>query len=132
MSRSEYTEDGENWEMIKWRGQVASAIRGKRGQALLRELLEALDAMAEKRLIAGALIDRCGGVCALGALGRKRGVELEKLDPWDYDTLAGVFGVAHQLVREIEFTNDDAGRSPEDRWKAMRYWVAAQIKPTSN
>ena len=128
MSRSGYTEDGENWEMIKWRGQVASAIRGKRGQALLRELLEALDAMEPKRLIAEALVAD-GEVCALGALGRKRGVELEKLDPWDYDTLAGVFGVAHQHVREIEFTNDDAGRSPEDRWKAMRYWVAGQIKP---
>lgn len=57
MSRSGYTEDcDDNWQLIRWRGAVASAIRGKRGQAFLRELLAALDAMPEKRLIADALV----------------------------------------------------------------------------
>lgn len=45
MSRSGYSDDIDNWDLIKWRGQVASAIRGKRGQLFLRELLAALDAL---------------------------------------------------------------------------------------
>jgi hypothetical protein len=57
MSRSGYTEECEdNWQTIRWRGAVKSAIRGKRGQAFLREMLAALDAMPEKRLIAGDLV----------------------------------------------------------------------------
>ena len=44
------------WSLIRYRGAVKSAIRGKRGQAFLREMLAALDAMPEKRLSAGALI----------------------------------------------------------------------------
>jgi hypothetical protein len=45
MSRSGYSDDHSEWDLIRWRGAVASAIRGKRGQAFLRELLVALDAM---------------------------------------------------------------------------------------
>ena len=48
MSRSGYSDDiDDNWAHIMWRGRVASSIRGKRGQAMLRELLAALDAMPE-------------------------------------------------------------------------------------
>lgn len=57
MSRSGYTDDTEDqWSLIRYRGAVASAIRGARGQAFLREMLTALDAMPEKRLISGALV----------------------------------------------------------------------------
>jgi len=133
MNRSGYTEDADNnWELIMWRGQVASAIRGKRGQALLKEMLEALNAMPNKRLIAEDL--RHGGdVCALGCLGEKRGMELEKLDPEDYDALAGAFGVAQQLIREIEYVNDDGvwgwnEETPEQRWQRVRCWVAGKIR----
>ena len=38
MSRSGYSDDLDNWDLIRWRGQVSSAIRGKRGQGFLREL----------------------------------------------------------------------------------------------
>ena len=44
MSRSGYSDDYEPSNIAMWRGQVASAMRGKRGQAFLRELIEALDA----------------------------------------------------------------------------------------
>lgn len=130
MSRSGYCDDIEdNWLHIIWRGQVASATRGKRGQALLREALEALDAMPEKKLIAHELRNE-GAVCTLGALGQKRGVDMDALDPEDYDGIAGVFGVAHQLIQEIEFMNDEANwnATPEQRWKFMRDWVASQIR----
>lgn len=130
MSRSGYTEDhDDNWALIKWRGQVASAIRGKRGQAFLKELIEALDTMPEKRLIAWEL-RKDGQVCALGALGVKRGVDLESLDPYDYDTLSATFGVAHQLVQEIEWINDEVGRAPEHRWQTVRDWACKQLLTT--
>ena len=57
MSRSGYVDDMcDQWAMIRYRGAVRSAIRGRRGQAFLREMLAALDAMPEKRLTAGALV----------------------------------------------------------------------------
>lgn len=45
MSRSGYSDDCENVAM--WRGQVASAIRGKRGQTMLRDLVLAQEVMYE-------------------------------------------------------------------------------------
>lgn len=35
MSRSGYTDDCDGWQLIMYRGAVASAIRGARGQRLL-------------------------------------------------------------------------------------------------
>ena len=59
MSRSGYSyEFEEGWGL--YRGAVASAKRGKRGQKFLRELLSALDDMPIKRLISGEL-ERAGG-----------------------------------------------------------------------
>lgn len=135
MSRSGYSDDwdGEWWDHIRWRGQVASAIRGKRGQAFLRELVEALDAMPEKRLIANDLA-HAGNVCAIGSVGLKRGVDMSELDPEDYDTIAGQFGIAHQLVQEIEYMNDEAGawkETPEARWGRMRAWAVRQLRDAS-
>ena len=134
MSRSGYSDgwDVENWSMIRWRGAVASSIRGKRGQALLREVLEALDAMPEKRLVANVL-EQGGEVCALGSLGVKRGLELQGVDPEDYSQVSGLFGVAEPLIQEIEYENDEGGwgqETPEARWERMRRWVASQIKAT--
>lgn len=134
MSRSGYSDDydGTEWDMIRWRGAVASAIRGARGQALLRELRDALDAMPEKRLIAEELQDQTGAVCTIGALGVARGVDLSKLHVEDYDSIAAEFGVARALIQETEYMNDEGGRrgqSPESRWCRMRAWVSAQIKP---
>ena len=141
MSRSGYSDDGDQWGLIKYRGQVASAIRGKRGQAFLRELIEALDAMPEKRLIADELQSEApafippmyailpGSVCALGSVGLKRGVDLKVLDPRDHRALADVFGVAHQLICEVEFENDEAlwRATPEARWRHMRDWAARHL-----
>lgn len=130
MSRSGYSDNIGEWDLIRWRGQVASAIRGARGQKLLRELLASLDAMPEKRLIVGDLRDADGEHCTLGVLGEVRGLPLETIDPEDYEQVADAFGVAHQLVQEVVFENDEAcfsRESPEERWKRMRAWVAARI-----
>ena len=55
MSRSGYSDDYEGLGL--YRQTVENALRGKRGQAFLRELLEALDALDEKKLIEGYLKD---------------------------------------------------------------------------
>lgn len=133
MSRSGYSDDCDmDWRWIMWRGRVASAIRGKRGQKLLRELVEALDAMPEKKLIAHELRNS-EGVCALGAVGVRRGVALEAIDPEDSSAVAAAFDVANALVREIEFVNDEeyfgpSEETPESRWRRVRDWAARQIK----
>lgn len=148
MSRSGYSDDcDDNWAMIRWRGYVASAIRGKRGQAFLREMLAALDAMPEKKLIANDLERADGCVCAIGAVGKARGVDMSALDPDDYEAVAGAFGINEKLAQEIVYLNDEAERwerdengrairegdgfkriTPEGRWRQMRKWVASQIK----
>lgn len=158
MSRSGYHDDNDdNWQLIRWRGAVRSAIRGKRGQAFLKEMLAALDAMPDKRLIAGVLVvdgwqgawdgqeiivgadelvDRrgqphpMGAVCAIGAVGKARGVDMAGLDPEDSETVSCTFGISDALAREIVYMNDEGAwnETPEQRWARMRRWVAAQIK----
>lgn len=117
MSRSGYTDDAENVAM--WRGQVSNAIRGKRGQKLLRDLVTALDAMPEKKLFQGHLVHPEGGVCALGAVGQARGVNMQQFERFidkdgycdDPTSLAEQLGskldAAYQLIQEIQYLNDE-------------------------
>lgn len=141
MNRSGYYEDfcgdaEEQWRMIRWQGAVKSAIRGRRGQRLLRDLIAALDAMPEKVLIADELQDADGDVCALGAVGLHRGVKMDDIDPEDYEQVAKAFDVAEALAREIEYENDDPlgyrhGETPQQRWLRMRSWAVRHlVEPT--
>lgn len=129
MSRSGYSEDLDNWDLIKWRGQVVSAIRGRRGQTFLRDMLAALEALPQKRLIADDLIDTSGEVCAMGALGLARGVDLSRLDPEDPDQIARAFDIASQLAQEVAYENDEYFRreSPEQRYERMHKWIQGLI-----
>jgi hypothetical protein len=135
MSRHGYSDDLDQWDLIKWRGQVASAMRGKRGQALLVDLVNALDAMPEKVLIARELIDGAGDVCALGAVGLRRGISMEHLDPEESESIADAFDIAEQLAREIVYVNDEGGNAwrgdetPQARWKRVRAWAIRHIQP---
>ena len=132
MSRSGYCENYEdNWALIRWRGAVKSAIKGRRGQALLREMLAALNALPDKRLIIEELIIdgergglivggdelvmedahsagacRIGDVCALGAVAVIRKMETSGIDPHDPDQVAPAFEVSKALVCEIAYIND--------------------------
>ena len=132
MSRSAYDDDCDGPELHLYRGTVASATRGKRGQAFFVALLDALDAMPEKRLIAGDL-EKGSNVCAIGALGRQRGVDMHDLDPEDSERVAKAFNIADCLAREVVYMNDEwpwKRETPEERWTRMRAWVASQIRPT--
>lgn len=131
MSRSGYSSDLTNWALIKWRGQVTSAIRGKRGQALLRELAEAMDAMPVKELIANDLQAE-GSYCALGVVGAKRGIDLSEMDPYASEDIAKAFDIARALACEIAFENDEGAwrhsmETPAQRWGRMRAWVDGHI-----
>jgi hypothetical protein len=128
MSRSGYSCDYDNWAAICWRGAVKSSIRGKRGQSFLKELLSALDAMPEKSLIAEEL-EVSGEVCALGSIGKARGIDMSKIDPEDHYQVAGAFGIAEALAREIMYENDEHGHTPESRWRHVHDWVSKQIVP---
>ena len=132
MSRSGYSDDGDfdHWQMIRWRGAVTSAFKGKRGQAFLREMLTALDALPDKKLISHELVQADGCVCALGAVGNARGLDMAKIDPDDHEGVAAKFDVAHAMACEIMYENDEFWRpeSPEGRFHRMRRWIASQIK----
>lgn len=143
MSRSGYTDDGDcDYNVNPYYGAIASACRGKRGQAFFRELLIALDEMPEKRLIA-EFLEKEGEFCTLGVLGAKRGLDLEKIDPDDPKLVGEQFGIAETLAREVVYENDecysqydyvhgvrvDKGpETPEQRFARMRKWVESKIK----
>ena len=129
MSRSGYNDDCENWSLICWRGAVKSAINGKRGQAFLIELRDALDAMPDKRLIAEEL-EADGQFCTLGVLGSKRGIDMKGVEPDDREAVAELFGIAPAMAAEIVYENDEAcwrAETPEGRWQRMRNWVDQHI-----
>lgn len=114
MSRSGYTDyDDGDYTLALYRGRVASATRGKRGQKMLRELLAALDAMPVKELHAEVFDDPDEGkVCALGVLARAKDIDTTELDPEDSyaaEVLAGKLDVADCLTREVIYENDEGG-----------------------
>jgi len=68
MSRSGYSDDCCGYELNLYRGRVARTIKGKRGQAFLKELGEAMDKMPVKELIESKLIDDKGSCCTIGVV----------------------------------------------------------------
>ena len=139
MSRSGYNDDCDDmWQAIKWRGWVASATRGKRGQKLLRDLLDALDAMPwwRRKLIVGELVEKKGMTkqyCVLGVLGARRGIDMKDIEVEDSEQVGEVFDISHCLASEIVYMNDEvfSGYDPKGRWREMRNWVESQIKTPS-
>jgi hypothetical protein len=112
-----------------WRGAVDRALRGRRGQAFLKEMLDSLDAMPEKMLTTHEL-EADGEVCALGAVGRARGMDMKDIDPEDHEDVAAKFGVSHAMACEIMYLNDEFGprsETPKERFARMRAWVVTQL-----
>jgi hypothetical protein len=162
MSRSGYSDDCDGWALIRWRGAVKQAIRGQRGQAMLRELVQALDALPAKRLAADSLVTADGDYCTLGALGRARGMDMTPIDADDRASVAQAFNVAEALAAEVMWMNDEVcddfghyadvevcgpmrrwerhrrtvyvhnERADEDRWQRMRAWAVANLNPPNN
>lgn len=133
MSRSGYTDDFDDVLVLgRWRGQVTSAMRGARGQKLLRDLRDALDAMPVKRLIADELVTEEGEYCALGVLGAARGIDMKDIDPQESEQVGGIFNISPCMAQEIVYENDEqmawnTPDGPEKRWKHMRAFVDSWI-----
>jgi hypothetical protein len=134
MSRSGYSDDCDGWALICWRGAVTSAIKGKRGQAFLRESLAALDTMPVKRLTTDSLHEPSSGeFCTLGVVGTARGLDLAALEYSEREDVADAFGISSALAGEIMFMNDDNEltddcTTPEQRWVRMRKWISGKIQ----
>lgn len=158
MSRSGYSDgyDIEHWSHIRWRGAVASAMRGKRGQAFLRDAIAALDAMPVKELAGGSFTTEDGCRCFLAAVAHQRDIDLSPVLPDFVDDdddlsaqevaadVAALLGIAPAMAQEIIYENDECmapykGMHPKgaarnapltrrERWEAMRRWAISQLK----
>ncbi len=146
MSRAGYSDDLDEGDLARWRGAVTSAIKGKRGQAFLRELEAAMVALPEKSIIGGAFAYE-GQVCALGTVtlqrklsgGATRAEAIAQImeewpsDPDEYaeecgDDAAREFNIAQAMAREIMYVNDESYSSKgPDRYAEVLKWVRAQI-----
>ena len=127
VGRSGYSWDCEYLEL--YRANVDRAILGRRGQAFLREMAEALDNMPVKRLIAEELINADGEVCAKGAVCKARGLDVSHVDPYDLGNVASLLDIAYCLAAEIAWINDENNKNetPEHRWIRVRKWIAEKI-----
>jgi hypothetical protein len=117
MTRSCYSEDfGDDYpgQMELYRANVRRSIRSAKGQARLRELRDALDAMPEKRLAADVFLDPANA-CALGVWARAhRGMNAAldaAVDGFDGDDqgtadLLGKFGWPRLVVLDLVYEND--------------------------
>ena len=120
MSRSGYSDDGDcdsNWPFICWRGAVASAMRGKRGQQTLQEIAEALDAMPVKELAKDSLRNAAGEFCTLGALGHARGMDMSRISDDDRTSVAKAFNISEAMAAEIMDANDE--HTEDYEWKEV-------------
>lgn len=138
MSRSDqdYYNDGPNTAGI-WAATFRRAVRSERGQKVLTELLTALDAMPEHRLIRGDWCDTGGDVCALGALHVYRktqqlgapwceaqAVSAQELQEHYVGSLNGstwtafdLLGIQKTIAWFVADTNDAFGKeTSEERW----------------
>lgn len=120
-----------------FRGSITKAINGKRGQAFLRELIASLDAMPVKKLISEEL-EYKGEYCAMGCVGAARGINMSQLDPYDVGGLSKIFGIAPNMIREIEFINDNTVygcKTDEERdakrWQVVRDWAESHLIPAT-
>lgn len=128
MSRSGYVEaddcdDHANLRIAGWQANVRRMMRGKAGQAFLWELYLALEALPEKALITGGLINNDGTCCALGALALARKIEIpeemkivrsvdgepddEPDDMYFYEEVAPLLNIKTMMAQEVMYANDE-------------------------
>ena len=132
--------EGESDDPLDWgRYEAAkrSTLRGKRGQAFLRELIAALDALPKPELSEGALGDRrTGCVCALGAVALAQGDSFDDLakddGSWGPEDAAEWYGISPTLANEIISANDEwrdgnDAKTRQSRWRVVRAWAVRHL-----
>lgn len=122
MSRTSWSEDFRDdapAAVNLFQGNVKRSMRGKAGQAALRELEAALLAMPEKELYSGLFVGTTGAVCALGAVAvaRKEATGLSRdealaacadVDPEDSEEEGEALGFPRLVAEAIVWENDEA------------------------
>ncbi len=150
MDRAGYTEDFDDEDgalrLGRWRGRVASATRGKRGQKFLAFALKALDRMEDKRLAANTFgVGDDGCMCLMSSIATETGrasvlskvVGVADADEWGYfddpeyanGLLADAFDIASPLAQELVYLNDNGrySETPSQRWRRMRGTISNMI-----
>lgn len=134
---------GESDDPLDWGRYTAalrSSIRGRRGQRLLRDLIDGLEALPEPELDCHELASHgTGCVCAFRAVALHRGesfddlADAETLEPSE---LAERYDVSSTLANEIVQLNDEivAGGSHDViqrrvRWRKVHAWALANLSP---
>jgi hypothetical protein len=131
--------DYEPWMEGQAAGALRSAIRGRRGQQLLRDLIAGLDVLPVRELAAGSLEDpETGCVCALGAVRLQRGLRAVPLsfDPTDPDIdwreLASPFNISETLANAVVSQNEYCDKCNDEpsrrrRWRSVRDWAVRNL-----
>lgn len=132
MSRISYSEDEDYPGQFElWQANCRRSIKGKHGQEELRALRDALLALPDKCLIHEALTDDEGGVCAIGAYAKHKGLDLQKFDPEDETDEVGIAAGMPALVawKVVEMNDMEfhSRFSPEERYARMLEWVNKQL-----
>lgn len=106
MSRISYS-DEEDYpgQFDLWQANCDRSIEGKKGQAALRELEQALLELPEKKLIGHKLQDEGGGVCAIGAVVKHRGASV-KTTPEDVEEVGIELGFPRMVAWKVVCLND--------------------------
>jgi hypothetical protein len=132
MSRIGYSEDEDYpGQFSLYQANCKRSIRGKMGQEELKELRAALLSLPDERLIRGSLQDEEGGVCAIGAYAKHKGLDLSKFDAKEAtDEVGMAAGMPSLVAWKVVEVNDLelCGMTPEKRYRAMLSWVESQIQ----
>lgn len=151
MSRLNWNEcDDEEHQRLAnlWRGRWVIQRRSKKGQALLREMVDVLLALPEKRLAGGAIV-RNGCACAGGELLVARAMQngetresalaqLAELQAWridDYgetmDDLLTQYGLQQTIAFALVAENDggycERKMTDEERYERVLSWCRENI-----
>jgi hypothetical protein len=103
------------------------------GQTFLRELANALDEMPVKRLVRSELITEPGEVCSIGAVCKKRNIDVKDVDIYDPEAVGKLVNISRAMAAEIEYENDERpDETPEKRWIRMRKWVDENLIKTGD
>jgi hypothetical protein len=153
-SRYEWHGDDDTIPVGLWLAGVRRSVQGKRGQAILVELEQALEALPQKRLTKGALAQLedfdadvpkpTGDVCLVGALALHREVkkgksvdealmhlaDLEDGYPGADGTaeVGAAMGMSRSMAWHLGWVNDEMfmSASPEERYERVLAWVRLQ------
>lgn len=150
MSRIEYCEPDDAASFLRcyaFDRNMKQAIKGKKGQRILKELEAALLALPDKRLISDGFATPEGDVCAMAALMLSRtlaagasrqdamGIMKKQIDfdpQSGWESISGpseVLKICEPLVWAIVEQNDECcGKTPEQTYNRVLAWTRSNIK----